>query len=143
MSPLANAFFNSLLHPFDAADRAARKLLDAKTVESDATAARIAAEQELIRLVGLRTEGTTTCKTDFFKISTTGKLNRALNVDALTALIPNIPENVLKRLIRYKPELNLTELRNIEANDPLLYILLSSALTVTPAKPSVSVDTLD
>lgn len=121
-------------------DIAAQALRDAKRSEEDARIARLVAEEDLITLIGVKAEGTTTVKTEFFKVSTVGKLTRSLDEAAFRAIADDIPAAFRDRLVRWKPELVAAEVRHIEHNEPEIYRVLAQALTVKPAKPAVSVE---
>lgn len=124
-------------------DRVAAQLRLAKEREAEATAARLVAEQEVIALMGVKEEGTFVQKGDFFKVTTVGKLNRTLDAEAFEAIKPSIPHSIRDRLVRNKPEIVLSELRYIENNEPEIYKIFSQALTVKPAKPAVSVTSIN
>lgn len=121
-------------------DLAAQALRDAKAAEDSARATRLAAEEAVIALLGVKAEGTTTVKTEFFKVSTVGKLTRSLDEAAFRAIADDIPAAFRDRLVRWKPELVASEVRHIEHNEPEVYRVLAQALTVKPAKPAVSVE---
>jgi len=123
-------------------DRVAQALRDAKAAEDSARASRIAAEEAVIALIGVKEEGTTTVKTCFFKVSTVGKLNRSLDEAAFRSIADDIPAAFRDRLVRWKPELVAAEVRYIEHNEPDVYRVIAQALTVKPAKPSVSIELL-
>lgn len=120
--------------------RAAADWMDAKEFEERANAARIEAEQRLCGLLTLQTEGTTKACAGVYRVTVTTKLNRALDVEKLADLDKKIPAAILRRLVDYKPTLNLRELRYVEQNEPEHYKAFSQALTVKPAKPSVKVE---
>ncbi|PJK01477.1 hypothetical protein CO615_04150 [Lysobacteraceae bacterium NML75-0749] len=125
-----------------AIDHAAHALALAKQQEEAAKAARIQAEEALIQLVGAKPEGTTRCETAYFKVTTTGKLTRKLDESAYAALAGDIPDAIRARLIRVKHDLVLSELRHLQNNEPELYARIAPAITVTPAKTAVTVETL-
>ncbi|MBK8974128.1 MAG: hypothetical protein IPM37_23215 [Hahellaceae bacterium] len=100
------------------------------------------AEEALVKAIGVKEEGTLTVTIDDqFKVSTTGKINRSLSESVWDAIKSQIPEPLAKRLVRYKPALDLKELRYIELNEPAYFALVSKAITAKPAKASVSVKT--
>jgi len=125
-----------------AVDHAAQHLRECKQAEDTAKTARIAAEDALIALVGCKPEGSTTFKTAYFTVKTIGKLTRALDASVFEEIKGQIPEATRDRLVRYKPELSLTELRHLQSDEPELYAVFAQALTIKPAKASVSVDVL-
>ena len=120
-------------------DECARLWLAAKHDENTARQRRLAVENEIVRGVGVADEGNTRQNTDAYKITTTGKLNRRVDIDALTALADDIPEPIIARLIRHKAEVDTRELRYLQDNEPELYSIIAEAVTVKPAKPVVSV----
>lgn len=91
-------------------DIAAFQYMEAKGVEAAATNARLAAEEHLISLIGLKEEGTTSKKTAYYKVSTTAKLNRTLIADrvpdAATAL-----GDLIDMVVQWRPSLSLSGLR--------------------------------
>lgn len=123
-------------------DQAAYALQVAKQNEDAAKAERLKAEEALIALVGAKEEGTTRAETEYFKITTTGKLTRKLDEAAYAAVADSIPEAIRARLIRVKHDLVLTELRFLQNNEPEIYGLIAGAITTSPAKTAVSVEVL-
>ena len=117
-------------------DLAAYALQQAKQSEEQAREARIAAEQHLIDLVGLKEEGTTTVKTDFYKASTTGKLNRKLNATA------DMPDELYHEITRVKHELDVVKLKKLATENPIRYQEACKWIVSTPAKPSAKVELL-
>jgi hypothetical protein len=98
------------------------------------------AEAELLAAIGHKPEGSLTVTVnDTWKVTTTGKMNRTLDAKAWETIKAKIPAPLANRLVRYKPEISLTELRYIEINEPAYFGLISQALTVKPAKASVTV----
>ncbi len=98
-------------------------------------------EQELIEALPCsKLEGSETTSTEFFRITTTGKLTRALDEEALCLVRSRIPEGIFDRVIRYKPELILRDLRYVEANEPDVYRLFADAITTKPAKTTLKIE---
>ena len=118
-------------------DLAAYALQQAKQSEEQAREARIAAEQHLIDLVGLKEEGTTTVKTDFYKASTTGTLNRKLNATA------DMPDELYHEITRVKHELDVAKLKKLATENPIRYQEACKWIVSTPAKPSAKVELLN
>ena len=138
---------NALLKPVtepSPIDTAAAALLAAKEAERAATEARIDAEQALIALAGdLKAEGASTLLSDAFKVTITTKITRSVDQAKLAEVASQVPAEFGKRLIRWKPDLVLTELRYIEANEPQLYAIVAQAITAKPAKPAVEVKAVE
>lgn len=119
---------------------AASAWLDAKREEEAANTRRLAAEKEICLLTAVKSEGSTTTDLGLYKIKTTGKLDRKLDATKLADMDKKIPAPILQRLVSYEPKLSLSELRYIEQNEPAYYAVFAEALTVKPAKTSVTVE---
>lgn len=124
-------------------DALAFALEEAKEKERRATEARIQCEQDIINIIQPPLEGSHTEKTEYYSITTTGRLTRNLDADKLPEISGQIPRAIFDRVIRYKPNLNLTELRYIENNEPDIYKIIAEAITSSPAKTSVTVKRLE
>lgn len=123
-----------------ALDVIAQQWREAKADEDAARARRLETEKKLIDIVGVRDEGTTSIKSDYFRVTTTGKMNRSLDQELWEDIKGQLPHGF--RPVRYKVEINLSELRSLEKYAPAEYRLFARALTVSPAKTSVSVEVL-
>lgn len=119
---------------------AASAWLDAKRDEEAANKRRLAAEIEICALTAVKTEGSTTTDLGVYKIKTTGKIDRKLDATKLVDMDKKIPALILQRLVSYEPKLSITELRYIQENEPAYYAVFAEALTVKPAKTSVTVE---
>lgn len=124
-------------------DLAAQVWRTAKTQEDEAKAIRLSAEETLLRLVGVKAEGTTTVKTEWFTIKTVGKLTRSLDAARLPDVAQEVSAQLYHKVVLDKPTLNLRALRAVEEANPDAYHIFSRAITVKPAKPSVSVELLE
>ena len=113
---------------------------EAKASEDAARAERVMIEQKLIDLIGCKEEGTQSAKTDWFKISTTGKLTRSLDAAAFDAVRKHVPDEISP--VDYQPKLDLKKLRALEAANPDVYAIVASCITTKPAKPAVRVELL-
>ena len=114
---------------------------NARAAEAAAVTARLQAEQILLALVGeLPTEGTTRRSDgELVAVIKTG-VRRKVDADVLANIASSIPDAIGKRLIRWKPDLVTSQLRYVQNNEPEVYAVLSEAITVTPAKPSISIE---
>ena len=121
-------------------DMLSTEYLALKRVEAKAKAEMPELEKQIIAIVGEKEEGTTNCETLQFKISTTGKINRKLEVDALNGVRHLIPEAIFNRLINVKPAIDLKELRYVEANEPQIYSIIARAITSKPAKTAIRIE---
>ncbi|MBA8886119.1 hypothetical protein FHW12_000310 [Dokdonella fugitiva] len=128
---------------FENINAAADRLQQCKAAENAARDARIAAEGELIALVGVKDEGATTFRSDRFKVTTTGKLNRSVDEAVLKTIWQHLPDAIRDRVFQFKPAVCLSELRYVERNDPELHHRIAAAITVTPAKAAVSIEPIN
>ena len=117
------------------AEDAAADWMDAKNAEIKANKARIVAEEEMISLLEVKQEGATSHQIGPYKITLTGRLNRKVDLDILDKL--QIPANLIP--IKMKRELDVTGVKYLENNEPEIYKLFTKAMTVEPAKTSVTV----
>lgn len=116
----------------------AEDLFNAKLEESFAEAKRIALEQELIALVGAKEEGAQTHEIGDFKVTITGRINRKIDWSIFDKDIASkIPESL--HPVKVKRELDETGVKYLANNEPQLYKILAKALTVKPAKTSVTI----
>lgn len=113
---------------------------ESKAAEDAARAERIKVEEQIISVVGVKEEGTVSRKTDWFKLSTTGKLTRTLDDKAFMAIRDQVPDAISP--VEFAPKLNLRKLRDLETTNPDAYRLVASCLVTKPAKPAVRVELL-
>lgn len=109
--------------------------MDAKNEETAANKRRLEIEEELLFHLTAKTEGSESHQVGPYKVTLTGKLNRKIEWDMLHKL--GIPENMLP--LKHKPELDLKGLRYLESNEPEIYKTFCKAMTIEPAKTSVTV----
>jgi hypothetical protein len=111
----------------------------AKQAESEAKTKRIELEEELIALLGAKEEGQQKHIIGDYKVTIEGKLLRKIDWKAFDANIASkIP--VAMHPVKMIRELDVTGVKYLANNEPQLYRLLSSALTVTPAKTYVKIE---
>ena len=127
-------FKPQLLANRTAAD-AASDWMDAKNQEVAANKRRLELEEELLSHLTAKTEGSESHQVGPYKVTLTGRLNRKVEWDMLAKL--GIPEDMLP--LKHKPELDLKGLRYLESNEPETYNTFCKALTIEPAKTSVTV----
>ena len=125
-----------------ALDQAAWELLEAKRLEDEARAKRLACEERVIALVGLKgDEGTQTAKTSFFKVTTSASLSRALKPD-WQDLTAHLPRNVIEDCVRTKYEVSVSGLKRIATTVSSWYQDFLQAMVTKPSKPAVKVELL-
>lgn len=125
-------------------ERAAEALIQARATEHAAQAARLVAELEVLDLLGeIDGEGTTKLEAGAYKITVRTSMNRTVDKDELARIANDIPEAIGKRLFRWKPELDLKELRYIQSNEPQIYGIVAQAITMKSAKPAISAERVE
>ena len=117
-------------------DELAYELEKCKAAEEAARIERIKAENALIEAVGLKEDGTTTTKTDWYRISTVAKLNRKL-------IAEDIPDKLYHAITRVKHELDVTALKKLATSHPEQYREACRFIATTPAKPSVKIERIE
>ena len=110
----------------------------AKEDEACANRKRLDIESEICELIPGQDEGTIVCHLDGFNIHLTRKLIRTVDDqlyrDVLYAFAPDTTP------IKYKAYVDVTRLRDIGKNKPVLAVLCHSFITVKPAKPSIKIE---
>lgn len=127
-----------------ALERAAEALIQAKAAEIAANQRRLEAERDVLHLLGeIEAEGTHKSTSGNYTVTVRSSMNRTIDRDVLVQIAPQIPEQIAKRLFRWKPELELRELRYVQDNEPELYAVIAQAITMKPAKPTVTVERVE
>lgn len=75
-----------------------------------------------------------------YKVKVKYSINRKIDQDELKKIYAEIPAEIRERLIRLKPELNLTEYKYLLRNEPAIYNLVSNAVIETAAKPYLTIE---
>ncbi|WP_288076444.1 hypothetical protein [Pseudomonas sp.] len=115
-----------------------QQLIAAKAAEAKANKERVAIEGQIIELLGQREEGAQTTELDNgLKVTITGKNSYKADMPALMQICSNLPENL--RPIKTETKLDESGAKYLRANEPEIWAMLASAITVKPAKPSVEV----
>lgn len=122
-------------------DSLAARLVQAKFQAAQQRQQILDLEEAILSLAGCKPEGSQTTHTAAFKITTTGRITRTLDAEAVEKIYRDdlIPLSVYKRLFNWEPKLVLAELRFIEMNEPEHFKAIANALTSKPAKPAVAV----
>jgi len=125
-------------------DQLAQAWREAKYDEEQANAERLEVEAKIVELMGLREgdEGTLSNKTEFFKVTATGKLNRTLDKENLEAALSALPEFYRKRVIKWEPKLDIREFRKMGEEEPEAYKSFAPIVVTKPAKAAVKVEVL-
>lgn len=114
------------------------QFIGAKAAETAATKQRIAIEEQMIKLLGKREEGSDTHQlANGFKVTITGKVTYSADMEKLQEICAKLPEDM--RPIKTKVELDSTGAKYLRANEPAVWAKLAKAITIKPAKTAVEV----
>jgi len=109
----------------------------AKAKEAKANAARIAIEEQIAALTGVKTEGSETHEAGAYKVTVTGKLTYSANWLKLDEILPTIP--LALQPVKVTRALDATGLKFLKLNEPDLYQRLAEGFSAKPAKTSIEV----
>lgn len=121
-------------------DQLAHELAEAKALEDSARQARILVEGKIIEALGVKDEGSTTFKGLKYKITTTGKISRSLDVGTWDAIKNHVPAEFWP--VTMKPEIDTKGLKWLKENQAAIYTTVCQAISAKPAKPAVSFEEL-
>lgn len=124
-------------------DVAAAEWLDTVDSLRLAKEVELAARERLVALTGLKDEGTTTVKTDFYRIATTGRINRTVMKDRIPEVRGLMSEESFELAFRPAWDLSLSGLKRLAETHPHAYQAALSAIKSTPGVPSVKVELLE
>jgi putative NADH-flavin reductase len=128
----------SVIHPAPSLDALCAQWVEAKQAENAANARRVAIEQEITAITGVREEGSETHATESgMKVTVTGKLNIKADLDALMTLSAGIPEHM--RPLKTETVADEKGLKYLRTNEPLIWSHIAPAIEVKAGKPSVVV----
>jgi hypothetical protein len=114
------------------------ELIAAKKTEAEANARRVNIEQEIIKITGQKEEGSQTHDLENgMKLTVTGKLSYSANMNMLMSIVSNVPESL--RPIKVETKLDETGCKYLRHNEPETWALLAPAITVKPAKTSITI----
>lgn len=100
-----------------------------------------ALQVQLTALVGVKEEGSTTVRTDRFKLTTTGKLNRTVDSNRLTEAWLNLPKEA-QDAFSWKASVSVKALHELEKYRPDVARDISAYITVKPAKATLSIEAI-
>ena len=113
------------------------ELAKAKELEASAREKRVQIEQKLIEAIGAKEEGATTQTGNYFKVTTTGKLTRKLDVKAFNQIAGQLGEHAP---VKTTVSLDVRKLKTLAVDEPALYQLMcQTCIETKPAKTSVAV----
>jgi len=113
-------------------------LVAAKAEENMANQRRVALEEQIVELMGKRTEGAQTHElANGVKLTITGKLSYKADMKLLVQLASALPENM--RPIKTEVKLDETGAKYLRNNEPEAWAAIAAAITTKEAKTSVEV----
>lgn len=119
-------------------EQLAQDYIAAKAAEAKANKERVAIEEQLIALLGAKEEGSSTHElANGLKVTLTGKMSYKADMALLMSLAGALPENM--RPIKMEPKLDETGAKYLRNNEPEVWSMLAPAITVSPAKTSVTI----
>lgn len=117
-------------------DQLAYDLINAKMAEDVARHNRILVEGKIIEKLGVKDEGSTTHKGEKYKIITTGKITRSLDVGTWDAIKGHVPSELWP--VTMKPEIDIKGLKWLREHNEPIYATVCQAISAKPAKPAVA-----
>ena len=124
-------------------DRLCHKLQTLKTAEADIKKQRVEVEAEIAALVTPPEEGTEKKITQYYKVTTTGKLTRSLDQSQALELRHEWPQELDHLFpVRVKYDNDIKKLRVLEQSHPELYRKFCKCLSTKPAKTAVKIEVL-
>ncbi len=118
-------------------DKLAYELEQAKIAEQVAKNNRLAIEQQLSEVVGVKDEGSHTLNGAYYKVTTSAGYTRTLDEKKWSEIKDRIPLTIANNLVRTKVELNIKQLKSLQSLDPAQYNIVAEAVTTKPKKVSV------
>ncbi|NBW51496.1 MAG: hypothetical protein EBR49_15695 [Betaproteobacteria bacterium] len=114
------------------------ELIQAKAAESQANIRRINIEQAIIKITGQKEEGSFTLDLENgMKLTVTGKLSYAADMSMLTQLCQALSPDM--RPLKIETKLDETGCKYLRNNEPETWALIAPAITVKPAKTSITI----
>ena len=112
------------------------ELAKAKKLEASAREKRVQIEQQLIEAIGAKEEGATTQAGNFFKVTTTGKLTRKLDVKAFNQIAGQLGEHAP---VKTTVSLDVRKLKKLAVDEPVMFNMMLDVIETKPAKTAVTV----
>ena len=112
------------------------ELAKAKELEASAREKRVQIEQQLIEAIGAKEEGATTQTGNYFKVTTTGKLTRKLDVQAFNRIAAQLGEHAP---VKTTVSLDVRKLKKLAVDEPGLFSMMLDVIETKPAKTAVTV----
>lgn len=101
-----------------------------------------AAEAALVAAVPCELEGSLTTEGDYYRVVTTGRLIRTIDVKKLDEIRALVPAAIFSRVFKFSPELSVRDYRFVENNEPEIFKVIAEAVTAKPGKTGLKVERL-
>ena len=119
-------------------EQLAEQLIAAKAAEAQANKERVRIEEQLIEMLGAKEEGATTHElANGLKLTVTGKMTYKADMPLPMQIAGNLPANL--RPLKVETKLDETGAKYLRNNEPEVWAMLAPAITITPAKTSVTI----
>jgi len=112
------------------------ELAKAKELEASAREKRVQIEQQLIEAIGAKEEGATTQAGNYFKVTTTGKLTRKLDVKSFNQIAAQLGEHAP---VKTTVSLDVRKLKKLAVDEPVMFNMMLDVIETKPAKTAVTV----
>ena len=112
------------------------ELAKAKELEASAREKRVQIEQQLIDAIGAKEEGATTQSGNYFKVTTTGKLTRKLDVKSFNQIASQLGEHAP---VKTTVSLDVRKLKKLAVDEPVMFNMMLDVIETKPAKTAVTV----
>ncbi len=125
-------------------DQLAYALEIAKAKKAEAESEVHTAEDALIAAIGFKPEGAFSIQGDYYKVTTTGKLDRKVDQDRVIEIRESIKNiAIATKIFKAKYELSTTLYKSLKDANPELYAKISEIVTTKPAKTAVAIERLE
>ena len=99
-----------------------------------------AKETALLSYVNTKDEGAAKTIIGDVEITVTGRINRKLDIDEFDKIKEDLPASYAKKVVKYKPSLDLRTLRAMQEHDADAYGMMARCITATPGKPAIKIE---
>ncbi|WP_066017823.1 DUF7173 family protein [Endozoicomonas atrinae] len=124
-------------------DKLAYELERAKIAEQNARDHRLAIEQQLSEVVGVKDEGSHTLKGDYYKVTTSAGFSRTLDAEKWEKVKGRVSPTIAAKIVRAKLEIDTRQLKSLQGLDPASYNIVAEAITTKPKKVAVKFERLE
>jgi hypothetical protein len=115
--------------------------LEQKQIEQAANRARLKIETEIVAAFEVKDEGSTTHKTDAYKVTLTQPVTRSLDADKWNEVKDRLPSNMHPVKIELKAD--AAGMKYLAKNEPVLWASVAEAFTTKAGKIGVKVEKND